>query len=214
MKKFVLSYSCGKDSTLALYRMIKDGNKPVGLIVTVNKDKNQSWFHRVPEEILESVSKSLNIPLIKVPCKGEEYEDEFEKALIKAKEMGADTCVFGDIDILAHRKWCTDRCDNTNINAHFPLWQENREDITNEVIESGFKAMIKCCNDTQLNEDFLGKVLTKELIQDIKARGADACGENGEYHTFVFDGPIFKEEIKFNKEEKFRVDGYNHLVIK
>ncbi|MGL4571921.1 MAG: diphthine--ammonia ligase [Clostridium sp.] len=213
MKRFVLSYSCGKDSTLALHRLIKRGNKPLALIVTVNKEVNRSWFHGVPDEVLNRVSKSLDIPLIKVICSGNEYESEFEKALVKSKELGATTCAFGDIDIIAHRKWCDDRCKNVGMESEFPLWQEDREEITNEVIQNGFKAMVKCCNNKFLGEHFLGEILTKDLIQKIKDCGADACGENGEYHTFVFDGPIFKEQVKFKQKEIFKNNGYNHLII-
>ena len=127
-KKFVMSYSCGKDSTLALYRMIKNGHKPVALLITVDKKVLRSWFHGVPESLLQEVSKSLNIPLLLVKCEGEEYKAAFNKALNKAKnELGAEACVFGDIDLEAHRVWCTDRCDEANMEAIFPLWLEDRE---------------------------------------------------------------------------------------
>ncbi|MDO5038238.1 diphthine--ammonia ligase [Clostridium sp.] len=210
---FVLSYSCGKDSTLALYRLIKEGHNPVGLIVTVNKDENKSWFHGIPNEILEEVSKSLEIPLIKVECIGDNYEDEFEMALKKAKSLGATKCAFGDIDIEAHKKWCTDRCDNVDIGYLFPLWNEGREDLTNEFIDSGFEAIIKCCNNKELDSSFLGKTLTKDLVSQIKKRGADPCGENGEYHTFVCSGPIFKNSIEFKIVDRVIGKNYNHILI-
>ena len=102
-KKFIVSYSCGKDSTLSLYRMIKEGYQPVALLTTVNKKGLRSWFHGVPQELLDEVSKSLNIPIHLVECKGEEYKDSFTKALIKVKEeLGIEACVFGDIDLEAH----------------------------------------------------------------------------------------------------------------
>ena len=143
-QNFVVSYSCGKDSTLALYRMIKNGHNPVALLITVDKKILRSWFHRVPKNLLEEVSKSLNIPLLLVNCEGEEYKDAFNKTLNKAKnELGAEACVFGDIDLEAHRTWCTDRCNEANMEAIFPLWLENREQITYEFIDSGFKTVIK-----------------------------------------------------------------------
>ena len=199
-KKFVMSYSCGKDSTLALYRMIKNGHKPVALLITVDKKVLRSWFHGVPQDLLEEVSKSLNIPLLLVKCEGEEYSDAFKKALNKAKdELGAEACVFGDIDLEAHRVWCTDRCNEANMEAIFPLWLENREKLTYEFIDSGFKTVIKNVRLDVLSTEFLGKVLTKEVVSDIVAAGSDACGENGEYHTFAFDGPLFKYPIKFKE---------------
>ena len=199
-KKFVMSYSCGKDSTLALYRMIKNGHKPVALLITVDKKVLRSWFHGVPESLLQEVSKSLNIPLLLVKCEGEEYKAAFNKALNKAKsELGAEACVFGDIDLEAHRVWCTDRCDEANMEAIFPLWLEDREKLTYEFIDSGFKTVIKNVRLDVLSTEFLGKVLTKKVVSDIVAAGSDACGENGEYHTFAFDGPLFKYPIRFKE---------------
>lgn len=197
-KKFVVSYSCGKDSTLALYRMIKEGYTPVALFTTVNKKASRSWFHGVPKELLDEVSKSLNIPIHLVECEGEEYKDAFTKFLIKVKEeLGVEACVFGDIDLEAHRKWCTERCNEAKIEAIFPLWLENREKLTYEFIDSGFKTVIKNVRLDSLTTDFLGKQLTREVVQDIIKTGSDACGENGEYHTFVFDGPIFNFKVNF-----------------
>lgn len=197
-KRFVVSYSCGKDSTLALYRMIKEGHTPVALLTTVNKKVSRSWFHGVPKDLLDEVSKSLNTPIHLVNCEGEEYKDAFTKALIGLKEkFGVEACVFGDIDLEAHREWCTERCNEAEIEAIFPLWLENREKLTYEFIDSGFKTVIKNVRLDSLETDFLGKQLTREVVQDIIKTGSDACGENGEYHTFVFDGPIFKFPVKF-----------------
>ncbi|MGG7163325.1 diphthine--ammonia ligase [Clostridium ihumii] len=213
-KKFVMSYSCGKDSTLALYRMIKEGHEPVGLLVTVDEELNRSWFHGIEQRILNDISKSLNIPLIMMKCNGENYEKLFEEVLENSKNSGADSCVFGDIDIENHRKWCSDRCKNSKLEAIFPLWQENREKVTYEFIDSGFKAILKNINLDYLNEEFLGKTLTKELVKDIKETGADPCGENGEYHTFVFDGPIFSFPIEFKTYGNILKDKYGYLDVR
>jgi uncharacterized protein (TIGR00290 family) len=213
-KKFVISYSSGKDSTLALYRMIKDGYEPLKLLVTMDNKSHISWFHGVTKNILEKVSDSLDIPLMIVECKGEEYEKAFEEALNKAKEEGAEACVFGDIDLEEHRLWCTTRCNNVGLEAIFPLWQEDREKLTYEFIDSGFKTIIKKVKLEFLNEDFLGEVLTKELVQKIKETGADPCGENGEYHTFVYDGPIYKFKIDFQPNGKTLNEHYGYLDIK
>lgn len=213
-KKFVMSYSCGKDSTLALNRMIEKGNIPVALLITVDKDLCRSWFHGVPENLLNNVSESLNIPLLLVKCKGEEYADAFRNTLLKAKnELEADGCVFGDIDLEAHRSWCTERCNEVGVEAIFPLWNEGREDLTHEFIDRGFKTVLKNVKLEFLKEDFLGKVLTKDLVSDIKATGADPCGENGEYHTFVYDGPLFKFPIKFKTQGNIINETYGFLDI-
>lgn len=212
-QKVVVSFSGGKDSTLSLYRMMKRGYEIIGLLVTFDEG-NDSCFHKIPKDILKEISKVLEIPLVEVNCgDGRDYQEEFEKALKISKKQGADICVFGDIDIENHKKWCLDRCNAAGIKGEFPLWQENRESLTNEFIDYGFKAVIKKVNLKDLGEEFLGRELTKEVVNEIKSLGADPSGENGEYHTLVFDGPIFKERIKFNIVNKEIIDNFGYLTI-
>jgi len=110
-RKFVASYSGGKDSILAIYRAIKLGMKPVSLIITFNVDMERSWFHGIPDELLSEVSASLDIPIKLIKTSGEDYAANFEKELKVQKENGAEICVFGDIDLEEHLQWCTARCD-------------------------------------------------------------------------------------------------------
>ena len=212
-KKFVLSYSGGKDCILAMYRKIKEGWTPVALLTTIKKSSPESWTHGLTFDSLEEVSKSLDLPIIYVECEASEYEDRFEDKLRIAKDMGAETVVYGDIDIERHRKWGVDRAKNSGVNYEFPLWQEDREKLVHEFIDSGFKALIKKVNLNYMSSDFLGKTLTKDLIEEIKATGSDACGENGEYHTFVYDGPIFKNRIDMNIEDIKREKNYGFSLI-
>lgn len=212
-KKFVISFSGGKDSVLALYRMVKKGYTPVALLTTLKKDEGESWTHGINHDFLKKVSYSLGIDLIIVECNANEYENEFERKLLVAKKKGASMCVYGDIDIEHHKQWGIDRCKAVGMTAKFPLWQESRENIVQEFIDSGFKATIKKVNLNNLSKDFLGKVLTRELIQEIKKSGSDACGENGEYHTFVSDGPLFKNPINFKKSKVTLDENYGYLHI-
>lgn len=211
--KFVLSYSGGKDCILALYRKIQEGCTPVALLTTVKKLSNETWTHGLTFDLLEQVSKSLELPIIYAECDVSEYETKFEEKLKIAKEMGATSVVYGDIDIELHKQWDIDRATNAGLNYEFPLWQEDREKLVNEVIDNGFKAIIKKVNLDCMGEDFLGKTLTKELVEKIKETGSDPCGENGEYHTFVVDGPIFNYKIDV-KHDDFRVeDNYAFSVM-
>ena len=212
-KKFVLSYSGGKDCILAMYRKIKEGWTPVALLTTIKKSSPESWTHGLTFDLLEEVSKSLDLPIIYVECEASEYEERFEDKLRIAKDMGAETVVYGDIDIELHKKWGVDRAENSGLNYEFPLWQEDREKLVHECIDSGFKALIKKVNLNYMSSDFLGKTLTKDLIEEIKATGSDACGENGEYHTFVYDGPIFKNRIFINSEDVKLEKNYGFSLI-
>ncbi|MFO8059996.1 MAG: diphthine--ammonia ligase [Bacillota bacterium] len=193
--RFVTSYSCGKDSALALHRMVQAGHQPIALLVMLNEEENRSWFHGVDRPLLEAVSDSLGIPLIECACTGEEYHTAMEEGLLTAANMGAEVAVFGDIDIEDHRKWATDRCASAGLRAACPLWRQDRLALTREVISAGFAAIIKCVDKSRTDPDLLGEILTDELIERIVAGGADACGEHGEYHTFVYDGPIFSHPL-------------------
>ena len=201
-----VSYSGGKESALALHRVINQGHEPVLLINTYNKDIGRSYSHGIGEELLEQIADSLAIPLLLVKTNSELYAKDFEDALQEAVNMGAEALVTGDIDIDGHRIWINERCKNTGIAPLLPLWGERRENVVYELIDRGFTATITVINTKYLSSDFLGERLTMEVLKSIAASGADICGENGEYHTFVSDGPIFNCPIFFTYGEK-RIDG-------
>lgn len=192
---FAISYSGGKDSALALYRMINEGHCPVALITAINTKQKRSWFHGIQNELLQMVSASLRIPLLTCECDSGNYGQAYEESLKKARKMGADCCVFGDIDIEEHKYWNEERCKSAGLNCILPLWRQGREELVLEIISIGFKAMIKIVQSNKLDESFLGQDLTFVLIEKMRAAGIDVCGENGEYHTFVYDGPVFSYPI-------------------
>ena len=134
-KKFVMSYSGGKDCMLAMYRKIKEGWTPVALITTVKKDSVDSWTHSISKKLLEKASQSLNIPIIYVECEMKDYEEKFEEKLLEAKKMGATTVIYGDIDIQLHRQWDIDRATNAGLDYELPLWQGDREKVVHEFID-------------------------------------------------------------------------------
>lgn len=213
-RKFVASYSGGKDSILAIYRAIKLGMKPVSLIITYNTDMERSWFHGIPDDLLTEVSDSLDIPIKLIKTSGEDYAANFENELKAQKENGAEICVFGDIDLEEHLQWCTARCDAAGIEAFFPLWQEDRKALVDEFIENGFTANIIVVDTNRLSEKHLGMKLSPETISSIISEGADACGENGEYHTFVSNGPLFRTPVSFCYGEIVRKEQYSILPVR
>ena len=198
---FVMSYSCGKDSTLALHKMIEQGHKPVALLVMVNEKVDRSFFHGADYAMLEAYSKCLELPLLITPSKGEQYHLAMEESLRKAKAMGAEAACFGDIDIEGNRMWAEERCANAELEAVFPLWQRNREENVYELVELGYQCLIKSINSTLLPKSILGKCIDNSSIEVMRECGIDICGENGEYHTLVVNGPVFKHPLPYQTGE-------------
>ena len=214
--KFCVSYSGGKDSALSLYRLIQAGNEPVAIITTVNSDLSRSWFHGIDTGVLSKVSDSLGIPLIKAVSEadGRDYEAVFTEALTRAAELGATHCAFGDIDIEGHLDWNRTVCAKAGLEAVLPLWQEDRAAVVREFIEAGFTAIVKAVSKSfNLPASMLGRVMDLELVREITDLGADPCGENGEYHTFVYDGPLFRYPVEFETQGVFENDTSYSLII-
>ena len=212
--KFVMSYSGGKDSTLALDKMLSEGHEAVMLLVVVNRENERSFFHGADLSFLGKISNAIGIPLAVCPSNGEDYHLRFEDGLKKAKEMGAEACVFGDIDIQSNRKWGEDRCANCGIKAIYPLWQRNREENTKEVISKGYKCIIKTVDTEKLPKELLGKFLDEETVDIMKKHDVDICGENGEYHTVIIGGPIFSREVEYSLGEILDFGHYSVIDIK
>lgn len=212
-KKFIASYSGGKDSVLAIHRAIKNGMVPVGLVITYNSSMDKSWFHGIPQELLDEVATCLNLPIRKIMTTGEDYEEKFIEELKYQRLNGVDCCVFGDIDIDNHLKWCENVCKQADIGCCFPLWQENRKTLVEELIKAGYKTVITVVNTKLLSNQNLGKTLDLDVIANIEAEGADVCGENGEYHSFVYAGPLFKTKVTFSLGEKVTNGLYEMLPL-
>ncbi|MGI6174867.1 MAG: ATP-binding protein [Christensenellales bacterium] len=199
--KFAISYSFGKDSALALYRMVQAGHQPVALLTTVNPMQNRSWIHGIQLELMQAAAQSLGLPLILAACSPDSYDRGLEDGLFRAKTLGAEACVFGDIDIEGHADYDRARCKAAGLCCELPLWQENREALLTECLASGFRPMIKTIQSDILPEAYLGQTLTLQLARQIERAGADICGENGEYHTFVYDGPTFGYPLPVKKHD-------------
>ena len=131
-KKFILSYSCGKDSTLCLHKMLEAGAEPMALLVMFNPEAGRSYFHGVDPALLREYGKALELPLLAVPTGGEEYHLSMEAALRRAKEQGAELVCFGDIDIENNRAWGEERCRNVGLEAVYPLWHHDRQEARTE----------------------------------------------------------------------------------
>lgn len=193
--RFVASYSGGKDSVLAIHRAMSQGMVLQALLITYNTAGGRSWFHGLTPDILAEVETSIGAPVVLIETDGTDYAERFEDVLRRQKALGAEVCVFGDIDIEDHKSWDVARCRAAGLEAYLPLWRESRESLVRQCIEAGFAPILNVVDTAHLSPDFLGKRLDFDLMEQIKETGSDVCGENGEYHTFVVDGPLFSRPI-------------------
>jgi uncharacterized protein (TIGR00290 family) len=191
--------------------MISAGNEPLCLITTVNESSEMTWTHGLRQELINKAGLSLQIPIKTIKCSPHTYAEAFEKVLIEAAKNGAEACAFGDMDIQDHLIWNQNRCNAANIHCITPLWNINRQTCINEQLSLGFKPIIKIVEKKYFTADFLGKCIDKQLLEKIKATGADPCGENGEYHTFVVDGPLYHKPIAYQLGQV--IDLGNYLAI-
>jgi len=207
-KTFFCSWSGGKDSCLSLYYALKQGGVPKRLITMLIENGERSRSHGLSLNLLKKQSESLNIPLSTCATSWEDYETNFITVLKEMKESGINLGVFGDIDIDDHKKWVKKVCNKTNILEYLPLWKKPRRKIVQEFIDDEFKAIIVTVKDKLLDKELLGRELDENLIGILEKKGVDLAGENGEYHTMVTGGPIFKKDIEYKLEEKLFFNGY------
>ena len=141
------------------------------------------------------------------------YEANFIDAVRELRAEGISAGVFGDIDLEGHREWVTRVCSTVEIEPVIPLWQEERRELLNEFISLGFRALIVSVKDAALDHSFLGRYLDDETVEELEKVGVDICGEEGEYHTFVTDGPEFSRPVLFDTIGIKNHDGYSFLEI-
>lgn len=210
---FVMSYSCGKDSTLALHKMLNQ-YESAALIVMINKDVNRSYFHGADQGMLKQYEEALGIPMICAPAEGRDYHLAMEEALKKAKAMGAELACFGDIDIEENRAWGEERCKNAGLKPVFPLWQKDRRQNVYELLELVYQCLIKSINNTLLPKSLLGRILDEDAVREFSKCGIDVCGENGEYHTLATDGPVFYKPLSFQVGDVLEFGDYAVIDVK
>ncbi|MCU7615362.1 diphthine--ammonia ligase [Chryseobacterium sp. GMJ5] len=199
--KAIFNWSSGKDSALALYKILLENKFEItSLLTSINKEFRRISMHGVPVSLLEKQAESLGFPLIKIELPREpsmeEYREIMAQTMNAIQSQGVTHSVFGDIFLEDLRKYREDQLKEVGMEAVFPLWKRNTSDLIDEFLDLDFKTIITCVNETYLDKSFAGRIIDKDLIKDLP-KNVDPCGENGEFHTFTFDGPIFKAPIPF-----------------
>ncbi len=203
-EKILFSWSSGKDSALAL-NGLKQNNKDlevVALLTTFTEDYERVSMHGVRRSLLEKQAASIGIPLetvnISKDCGNEEWEGKMQEALGRYRAQGVTSVAFGDIFLEDLKKYREANLAKIGLKALFPLWKQTSYILAKKFLDLKFKAVITCVDSNLLDSSFCGREFDAALMSDLP-KNVDSCGENGEFHTFVYAGPIFKEEIAFTK---------------
>ena len=196
--KAIASWSGGKDSCLAYYRAVKQGFDVKLLLNFISRESKRGCFHGLEGRLLKFQADLIGLPLVQKEVSPDmnKYEEEFKSAVTELRGKDIGSMVFGDIYLLEHESWIERVCGDLNINAVEPLWNNSTESIVDEFIKSGFKAIIVSCKADIMGREFLGRYVDNELVKELKMKGICPCGEKGEFHTLVVDGPIFRKPIK------------------
>jgi diphthine-ammonia ligase len=213
--KVVAAWSGGKDSCFAYYKALNQGLDVVSLLTFMHSE-SRSNFHAITTELLDAQTQAIGVPLAKRVTKPNAYEKQFKDALLNFKAKGVEGLVTGDIyEVAGHEEhWLERVCAELGLKPIRPLWQGNTTQIFKDFISAGFKATVVRTRLDVLGKEWLGRELDESFLIDIlKLHNVDPCGEGGEYHTVVTDGPIFKESFKLLETKKTSREGYGHLEI-
>jgi len=214
--KLVPAWSGGKDSCFACYKAIQEGHDVSQLLIMMS-DQSTSNFHLIRSDMLDVQSQAIGIPIVKWTTTPDAYEQDFKKALLQMKAKGVEGIVTGDVyDVALHEAgWLERICRDVGLTPVRPLWHRDTQQILEEFISEGFKATLVRVKTDLLGMEWLGREINKKFFDDLLKLGTvDPCGENGEFHTFVTDGPLFKNRIEILESEKVKLNGNGRLVIK
>lgn len=206
MKKAYFNWSSGKDSALALYKIFQEKEYQVEKLITnINADFRRVSMHGLRQELVEVQAKSIGIPLEKIQFPAdvtmELYNQKMNEKTSELKQNGLQYAIFGDIFLEDLRTYRDTKLSEVGIKGIYPLWKQNTKDLLKEFLDLGFKTITVSTNAKLLGKEFVGRIIDEDFIKDLP-KNVDVCGENGEFHTFCFDGPIFNHPIKFEVGEK------------
>lgn len=207
-----LSWSSGKDSAWALHVIRAQGEiEIVALLTTLNEHYHRVAMHAVREELLDRQAQAAGLPLVKVPlpwpCPNEAYESRMAEAMKRAKNEGITHMVFGDLFLEDIRRYREEKLAGTGIGPIFPLWQIDTARLAREMIQGGLSARLTCVDPKKLGRKFAGRLFNEALLDEFPP-AIDPCGENGEFHTFAFAGPMFSRPIQVKPGNVVEREGF------
>ena len=203
-----LSFSGGKDSMLALDRALRRGWPVTHLVNLYDEASERVRFHGVHKTLIQAQADALGIPLLSKPTRPETFEQVFLQALGDLRLRGVDAIIFGNIHLADVRAWYEERTTGHHLLHLEPLWGEPVEMLALEVIQRGYHAVLTSVELTRARATWLGQPLSEALLAEFAAAGIDLCGERGEYHTFVSNGPLFRAPVPIRLGEQVSMPGY------
>jgi diphthine-ammonia ligase len=215
MEKVFASWSGGKDCCLSLHRATKSGMDVRYLVNMVTADGKRSCSHGMSAAVVKKQAEALGINIVQKPTTNDNYADVFTATLKELHQDGVTGGVFGDIDFNPHREWIDNICAPAGITPHLPLWLEDQTKLMEEFIGAGYKAVVVAVRSDLLGKEALGRIIDKEFLKYIKGlnKGITPCGEAGEFHSLVIDGPLFKKRIVIKESEKVTRGDHHFLEI-
>ena len=212
MQKLVLSWSGGKDSAMSLYELrLSKQYEVVGLLTTVTQDYERISMHGVRRILLEQQAESVGVPLRKLlipkTCTNEIYERLMAEEMERLKRGGVFLVAFGDIFLQDLKDYREQNLAKAGLKGVFPVWKRNSRELVESFINLQFKSIVTTCDPRVIGEEFCGRIINKRFLTELPTT-VDPAGENGEFHSFTFDGPIFKQPVSFTVGEKVLRDGF------
>ncbi|MFA3685751.1 diphthine--ammonia ligase [Acinetobacter baumannii] len=212
-RQSIVSFSGGKDSSLALYHAMQTGNI-IGLIIMLEEQGQRSRSHAMPLDIIRAQAQAIGLPVFMASSSWNDYENKFINLLNEAKQKGAEVLVTGDLDMPEHGCWHDRVTQTVGLELGMPLWLRPHREVVEEFIQLGFQSVVVTVNlKLGMKVEDLGQVLSLEYIQELENRGIDPCGEGGEFHTTVIDGPIFNKAIPVRKLDIVYHEEYAFLPL-
>ncbi len=212
IEPILMCWSGGKDSSLALHAVLQDSSLEVkALLTTLTRDYERISMHGVRRSLLLKQAAALGLPLEEVwitsGASNADYESAMKECLLRYRSKGVKRVVFGDLFLEDIRRYREDRLAELNLTGFFPLWKKDTRKLAEDFIAAGFKALIVCTDPKQIDPSFCGREYDQAFLSDLPP-SVDPCGENGEFHTFVYDGPIFRRPVEVKKGEVVHREGF------
>jgi len=208
-KKVAVSWSGGKDGCLACYEAARQGHEIASLYNTISDEYRRVRFHGTEERLLRLQAEATGIALTQIATSGDGYEQEFKAGLRQLMDHGITGMVFGDVHLPDSREWVEKVCEELSLEPILPLFGRDTDEVLGSFIDAGFQALVVCAQGDRLGKEWVGRVVDSEFLSEISLLdGVDSCGENGEYHTFVIDGPIFHYRVEITDHTTVNRNGY------